>query len=166
MECGADTPAVQKTGMRGRLVTRLVHGWGRLTRGMTLGVKAAVVDEGGAVLLVRHGYVPGWHLPGGGVEVGETAEEALARELREETGIIIRQRPNLHGLLLNRNLARRDHVAVYVVRDFERGAMPPPSREIAESGFFAPDRLPETTTGPTRRRIHEIVTGRPPAAHW
>lgn len=166
MECAADMPSVQKPGMGPRLFTRMVHGWGRLTRGMTLGVKALVIDEAGHILLVRHGYVPGWHLPGGGVEVGETAEEALARELREETGILLLDRPRLHGLLLNRNLARRDHVAVYVVEQFDRGVIPPPSREIAEIGVFAPDRLPETTTGPTRRRIHEVITNSPPAAHW
>ncbi len=152
--------------MRARLITRLAHGWGRLTRGMTLGVKGVVIDEAGAITLVRHGYVPGWHLPGGGVEVGETAEEALARELREETGIIILQRPRLHGLLLNRNLARRDHVAVYIVTQFDGGIIKPPNREIAEIGLFQPDRLPAATTAPTRRRIAEVIGGTPPAAHW
>jgi len=133
---------------------------------MTLGVKALVIDEAGHILLIRHTYVPGWHLPGGGVEVGETAGEALARELVEEAAIRPTGPPRLHGLLLNLNLARRDHVAVYVIEHFEQGGVRVPNREIAEIGFFPADALPAGTTAPTRRRIAEVLDGRPPAAHW
>jgi 8-oxo-dGTP pyrophosphatase MutT (NUDIX family) len=57
--------------------------WSRLTRGKTLGVRALVTDEQGRVLLIEHTYVLGWWLPGGGVDRGETAHQAVARELRE-----------------------------------------------------------------------------------
>lgn len=133
---------------------------------MTLGVKAVVINEAGEVLLIRHTYVPGWHLPGGGVEVGETSEQALIRELVEETAVEPSAPPRLHGLLLNLNLARRDHVAVYVVERFTQGRLTVPNREIAEIGFFAVDALPAETTAPTRRRIEEVRQGRPAAAHW
>ena len=56
----------------------------KITRGMTLGVRAVVLDGENRVFLVRHTYVPGWSLPGGGVEVGETFVTSLARELEEE----------------------------------------------------------------------------------
>ena len=65
---------------------RLFHIFFLLARPMTLGVRAIVHDRArNAVFLVRHTYVPGWQLPGGGVEPGESADDALARELREES---------------------------------------------------------------------------------
>lgn len=149
-----------------RLLPRLFHGWARIRRGLTLGVKAVVLNEAGEVLLLRHSYVPGWHLPGGGVEPGETAGEALARELMEETAVEILAPPRLHGLLLNGNLAGRDHVAVYVIEQFRAGTANVPNSEILEIGFFSPDALPDDTTAATRRRLTELRERRPAAAHW
>ena len=100
---------------------RLFHLYWRFARGMTLGVRAVVLDGEGRVFLVKHGYVSGWHLPGGGVEVGETFRDALRRELAEEGKIELVGEPRLHGIFLNRHVSRRDHVAVYVVRSFRAG---------------------------------------------
>lgn len=144
---------------------RLLHLWGRLTRGVTLGVRAAVIDPEGHILLVRHTYVAGWHLPGGGVDPGETAEEAVRRELMEEAAIRLTAPPRLHGLFLNTHLAARDHVAVFVAQGYEAGAAAP-DREIAEVGFFPPAALPAAATPATRRRLDEILRGRPPAPYW
>lgn len=149
-----------------RLLTRLLHVYFRFARGMTFGVRAVVLNEQGEVFLIRHTYVPGWHFPGGGVEVGETAELSLERELVEEAGLVATERPILHGLFFNRGVSRRDHVAVYVLRRFRVESIKQPDREIAEAGFFALDRLPEGTTPATRRRLAEILSGQRPAKEW
>ena len=131
---------------------------------MTLGVRALVV-EGDGVLLVRHSYAPGWLLPGGGVERGETIFDALKRELEEEAGVIVGGPPILHGFFANEQNFRGDHVACFVVRQFERIDRAR-SLEIAEARFFPVQSLPEKTTGGTRRRIAEVFDGTPVSAHW
>jgi 8-oxo-dGTP pyrophosphatase MutT (NUDIX family) len=148
-----------------RLLLKLAQPWFRLRRGMTLGVRAAVLDAKGGVLLVRHSYAPGWLFPGGGVERGETIYRALERELREEAGIIVTGRAHFHGLLSNEEKFRGDHVAFFVIREFQQET-PKASFEIKEARFFPLDALPEGTTGGTRRRIEEIVNGREAAPLW
>ena len=148
------------------LLRPLFHAYWRLSRAMTLGVRAVVVDDDGRVFLVEHSYMSGWYLPGGGVEVGETCAQALRRELMEEGRIEPFGPPDLHGIFLNDHVSKRDHVAVYVVRRFRQDRLPAPNREIAACGFFAPEALPPTTTEGTRLRIAEVLGGRPRTDTW
>jgi 8-oxo-dGTP pyrophosphatase MutT (NUDIX family) len=149
-----------------RVIGWLLHLYFRLSRGMTLGVRAAVLNETGEVLLVRHTYTPGWHMPGGGVEPGETLSDALAKELGEEANIALTSPATLHGVFLNRHVSKRDHVAVFVVRAFTQSAPKQPDREIAEARFFPLSALPEKTTPGTRRRLAEIIEGTARPAEW
>ena len=150
-----------------RLRGRLFHLWFLLRRPMTFGVRAVVHDEtANAVFLVLHTYVPGWQLPGGGVESGETALQALARELGEEGNIELGGMPVLKSIHFNRQASRRDHVALYLVASFRQTAPKRPDREIAEAGFFPLDALPAETTPATRRRLAEIFGGEPAAEDW
>lgn len=145
---------------------RAFHLYWRMARGMTLGVRGVVLDGDNKVFLVRHSYVAGWHLPGGGVEVGETFGEALARELMEEGRIELAGEPVLHGMFFNGHVSRRDHVAVYIVRQFRQDRLPKPNHEIVECGFYAADALPAETTRGTRLRIAEVLDGAAPIATW
>ena len=138
----------------------------RFRRGMTLGVRAAIFDAEERVFLIKHSYLPGWHLPGGGVEVGETFGQALEREVLEEGGIALDAPPALFALYRNMT-SGRDHVALYVCRRWNQARpLKVPNLEIVDAGFFSRDALPEGVTEATRRRITEILDGVPPAAEW
>jgi ADP-ribose pyrophosphatase YjhB (NUDIX family) len=147
-------------------IRRVFHTYWRFSRGLTLGVRGLVLDELGRVFLIKHSYVAGWHLPGGGVEIGESLATALARELREEGNIELIGAPELFAVYWNRRVARRDHVALYVVRSFRQSAPPQPNREIVAHGFFAPDALPDGTTASTRARISEVLDAHSAAEIW
>lgn len=148
------------------LLRRVFHFYWRFARGATLGAFAMVIDGQGRVFLIKHSYVSGWHLPGGGVETGETVKTALARELIEEGNIKLTGEPSLHGVFHNHRVSKRDHVMLYVVRDFVQESAPVPDREIVAHGFFAIDELPEDTGRATRARIAEVFEGRAVSEAW
>jgi ADP-ribose pyrophosphatase YjhB (NUDIX family) len=150
-----------------RTSARLHLFYARHRRAITLGVRSAVFDGEGRVLLLRHTYAPGWHFPGGGVEPAESAAQAAARELHEECGIAETEPSEFFGLYLNRAHAARDHVAVFVTRQWWQARDPGiPNLEIRECRFFAVDALPGEASPATRRRLAEIIHGAPRSADW
>lgn len=135
----------------------------RLRRGLTCGAQGVVISRDNEVLLVRHGYRPGWHFPGGGVEWNEPIIQALHRELEEETGVIIKGTPQLHGIF---HAAPCDHIALYLVREWEQPQVPASNLEIREQRFCRLDELPPETTKGARQRLVEIFEGQPVDAYW
>lgn len=145
--------------------TPVFRAWWRMRRPMTLGVRAVLLDAAGRVMLVRHTYTSGWHFPGGGVEKGESALEALVRETAEEAGAAIVGAPQLVGVYSNHANFPNDHILLYRVAEWracEAGA----DHEIAERGFFALEALPDGLTKGTRRRLLEIFEGAQQSAVW
>lgn len=147
------------------LITPVVRLVWRFKRGMTLGVRGLVTDPEGRVLLIQHTYVHGWHMPGGGVERGETIEHALIRELQEEAGVKVIGRPRLVTIHANHRVFRGDHVVLYRVEQWETCAASQQG-EIRQIGWFAPGALPDDISPGTRRRIIEALGGAEGSLHW
>lgn len=137
----------------------------RLQRGMTLGVRSVAVDAQGRVMLVKHTYLAGWWLPGGGVDRGETTMDAAARELFEETGLSATTPGRLVSVHSNERFFKGDHVLVYRFDAFEAGALTHHG-EIAETGWFDPRSLPGDAHRSTRDRMAEMFGGAPVDPRW
>ena len=106
-------------------------------------------------------------MPGGGVEAGESVHEALQREIGEETGAVLSGAPELFGLYRNAPVHRRDHVALFVCRDWHQPVQPRlPNVEIVDCRLFAVTDLPPDTTTATRNRLSEILSGKSVAPDW
>jgi ADP-ribose pyrophosphatase YjhB (NUDIX family) len=154
---------------RGWLLRRLMLLRGilyRLYRPLTLGVRVLIRDQAGQVLLVRHSYLPGWHLPGGGVARGETIAGAALRELREETGLHgTADSLRIRSVYANFRIGSFDHVALVEVGRWS-GTPQGDGREIEAVGFFPVDALPPGTSAATRRRLAEVAGDELPSDEW
>jgi 8-oxo-dGTP pyrophosphatase MutT (NUDIX family) len=142
----------------GRLLTL------RVTRPFRFGVRTMVLDGDGGLLLVRHSYRPGWHLPGGGVKKWETMEQAAIRETAEEGGIAVQAMDRLFGVYANFGIGYCDHVALFVAGPWQ--AAPADSFEIVEARFFPLEALPADASPPTQRRVAELLGRAPRDGHW
>ncbi|CAN7213665.1 NUDIX domain-containing protein [Rhizobium sp. LjRoot254] len=151
-----DVTPPEMSAFRYRVLTRVAHFVYFFIKGMTMGVRAACFDDQGRIFLVRHSYIPGWHMPGGGVERRETVREALAKELREEGNLELTAPPQLVHVYFNRRTSKRDHVVFYRC-DVRQTTPRLRDREIVEAGFFPLDALPTGTTSATYRRLKELA---------
>jgi 8-oxo-dGTP pyrophosphatase MutT (NUDIX family) len=151
---------------RNRNALRVLRRYWLVQRGMTLGAQAALIRGESTVLLIRHSYRPGWFFPGGGVERGETFEQALVREVKEEVGATLTEAPRLHGVFANFAVVKRDHIALFVARDWTREGDYCQAREIAEAAMFDYPTLPPDIDPGTLQRLREIFDGAPISAYW
>ncbi|MES0811625.1 NUDIX domain-containing protein [Roseibium sp. SCPC15] len=142
----------------------MIQSAGLIRNPYTLGVRVIVEDDRQQVLLVRHSYLPGWYLPGGGVERGETLDEAACREVSEEAGIAAEGSPVLLNMYLNEEATGRDHVGLFHLAAWRQAEnFLKPNAEVVESGFFALEQLPQELSAATGRRLLEFRSGFFPA---
>jgi 8-oxo-dGTP pyrophosphatase MutT (NUDIX family) len=126
---------------------------------------AAMVEQGGKVVLVRHSYKSGWLLPGGAVGRGEPPAEAILRELKEEIGLTHSASPQLIGLYTRRHALHATNViALYRVR--EAVFVFKPGFEIRAIRLADPAAPPEGTSKAVCRRFAELMGEVSQAPYW
>jgi ADP-ribose pyrophosphatase YjhB (NUDIX family) len=123
-----------------------------------------LVERDGRVVLVRHSYMPGWLLPGGGVRRGEPAEQAVMRELKEEIGLVRSAPPELFGLYSRKVGWATNVLALFRLRDAEFDFKP--NLEIREILLSDPRSPPDGTPNSIRRRLAEFAGMEPRSPHW
>src|SRR5215471_10562647 len=111
-----------------------------------VGVNAIIFDEG-RVLLAHRRDIDWWNLPGGGMEAGETVDEAIRREVYEETGLEIK----VEQLIGVYSKPQKQEVVLTFLCEVIGGALQS-TEETRESRYFAPDALPENTLPKHRQR--------------
>jgi ADP-ribose pyrophosphatase YjhB (NUDIX family) len=143
---------------------RMIHGliamgWEALRlllRRPLVGVLAVALDERGALVLIRRADTDSWGLPGGMVDYGERVEEALARELREETGHRLVRVTRVVGVYSAPERDPRIHsVCVVVEAEVAAGAADVNPLEVRAVGSFAADALPAPLAYDTKRLLDD-----------
>jgi 8-oxo-dGTP diphosphatase len=130
------------------------------TRGFRIATNAIIV-RGEWVLLARRRDIGLWSQPGGGVEPGETVDEGLLREVREELGVeveIVRlvgvySKPQKHEVVLT---------FLCTLPPGQESALRA-TEEVAECGWFAGEDLPSDLLPKHRQRVEDALLGRPEA---
>lgn len=139
-------------------VVHAVRYWTDFRKSSIQGVRIILVRDR-HVLLVTHWYAPWtWTLPGGGVDKNETPEQAAIREVKEETGFIVKSLAGEIGKYTG-TWGRGDMVAVYYTDDFEGSLTLTPNIEIMGRSWFDIDNLPEEISPANRRRIEAYRRG-------
>ena len=117
-----------------------------------IGVFALIFDDQGRILLGHRRDADWWNLPGGGMELGETVDEALCREVREETGLEV----EVEQLVGVYSKPQKQEVVLTFRCQVTAGSLQP-TEEISESRYFPPDSLPENTLPKHRQRIEDAL---------
>lgn len=103
-----------------------------------VGVTGVIFNAKDEILLFKHTFrQQAWSLPGGYLKAGEHPAEALEREIKEESGLVVSV-DDMLKTRTDRDGARLDmcFVGVFIGGEFT------PSKEVSEYGFFAQDKMP------------------------
>jgi len=118
----------------------------------------AIIFADNRVLLAHRRDIDWWNLPGGGMEAGETVEQALRREVLEETGLEVK----VERLVGVYSKPQKNEV-VLAMRCGVSGGRLRATEEMSECRYFAPGALPTNTLPKHRQRIEDALLNRPEA---
>jgi len=118
----------------------------------------ALIFDGERILLGHRRDIDWWNLPGGGMELGEAVDEALCREVREETGLEV----EVERLVGVYSKPQKQEV-VLTFRCRITGGTLQATEEIRESRYFPPHALPKNTLPKHRERIQDALLNQPTA---
>ncbi len=116
-----------------------------------MGVRVLMIQDD-KVLLIRHTYLNGWFMPGGGLNRNESLEQAARREAKEETGADVGE-INLIGIFTNYLQWKTDHTVVFLCKDFRITGKS--DAEIAEMKLFSFNDLPKDLYSPHHKLIEQ-----------
>ena len=117
-----------------------------------IGVFALIFNYEKQILLGHRRDIDWWNLPGGGMEYGETVDEAVCREVREETGLEVK----VERLVGVYSKPQKQEVVLTFLCQAIGGTLQP-TEETRESRYFAPEALPENTLPKHRQRIEDAL---------
>src|SRR6266568_7173050 len=119
---------------------------------------SALIFDGERVLLAHRRDIDWWNLPGGGMEVGETVDEAVCREVREETGLEV----EVERLVGVYSKPQKQEVVLTFRCHITSGALRA-TEEIRENRYFLPNALPHNTLPKHRQRVEDALLNLPSA---
>ena len=122
----------------------------------TLGVFAAIIDDDGRILCVRMNYATrAWTTPGGRVEPGESPDDALKREVLEESGLDV----VANELIGVYSKPYKDDIVLFFRARMVGRTPLQPNDEISHMGYFGRNWLPQPMGLGARTRIIEALEG-------
>lgn len=113
---------------------------------------SALIFDSGRVLLAHRRDIDWWNLPGGGLELGETVDEAVRREVQEETGLEV----EVESLVGVYSKPQKQEI-VLTFRCHVIGGTLVATEETRTSAYFAPNELPSNTLPKHRQRIEDAL---------
>ena len=120
----------------------------------------AVIEREGRFLLARRSDIDWWNLPGGGLELDETVEQGVAREVFEEVGVTIII-ARLIGVYSKPR--KREIVLSFLCHMAPGSAEPGTSDEVVEVAWFMPGEFPTNLLPKHRQRLDDALLRQPEA---